>query len=115
MVSWVQIMQFIEIKTISKYFIKIQPIQLQKGAVISFTKYLSAYWGKTGLRVNSISPGGVKNNQNKNFIKNYSAKTILNRMAEPNDISAVVNFLASDNSNYITGTNIIVDGGWTAI
>ena len=102
-------------KNNKQIFYKNPAYPTSKGAVISFTKYLAAYWGKTGLRVNCISPGGVKNNQNKNFIKNYSAKTILNRMAEPKDISAVVNFLASDNSNYITGTNIIVDGGWTAI
>ena len=86
-----------------------------KGAVISFTKYLAAYWGNKGLRVNCISPGGVKNNQDKLFIKKYSEKTILNRMANVDDISNTVNFLASDNSNYITGANIVVDGGWTSI
>ena len=82
-----------------------------KGAVISFTKYLAAYWGNKGLRVNCISPGGVKNNQDKLFIKKYSEKTILKRMANVDDISNTVNFLASDDSNYITGANIVVDGG----
>ena len=86
-----------------------------KGAVISFTKYLAAYWGNKGLRVNCISPGGVKNNQDKLFIKKYSEKTILKRMANVDDISNTVNFLASDDSNYITGANIVVDGGWTSI
>ncbi len=86
-----------------------------KGAVISFTKYLAAYWGNKCLRVNCISPGGIMNKQDKFFIKNYSEKTILNRMAKVQDISNAVNFLASDESSYITGTNLIVDGGWTSL
>lgn len=102
-------------KNNKQFFYKNPAYPTAKGAVISFTKYLASYWGHTGLRVNCISPGGVRNNQNKIFIRNYSAKTILNRMAKPEDISGVVNFLASENSEYMTGANIVVDGGWTAI
>ena len=86
-----------------------------KGAVISFTKYLAAYWGQKGVRVNSISPGGIENKQSKAFIKKYSHKTLLGRMAKTKDIVGVVKFLCSNESDYITGSNIVVDGGWTTI
>ena len=96
-------------------FFKSPSYPTSKGAVISFTKYLASYWGKRGIRVNCVSPGGIKNNQNKEFIKKYSAKTILGRMAETKDIVGIIRFLCSDDANYITGSNIVVDGGWTAI
>ena len=96
-------------------FFKTPSYPTSKGAVISFTKYLASYWGGKGINVNCVSPGGIKNNQNKEFIKKYSAKTLLGRMAETRDIVGIIKFLCSDDSSYITGSNIVVDGGWTAI
>tara|TARA_Y100000590_G_scaffold213372_1_gene241813 strand:- start:77683 stop:78474 length:792 start_codon:yes stop_codon:yes gene_type:complete len=96
-------------------FFKSPSYPTSKGAVISFTKYLASYWGAKGIKVNCVSPGGIRNNQNKEFIKKYSAKTILGRMAETKDIVGIIKFLCSDDSSYITGSNIVVDGGWTAI
>lgn len=86
-----------------------------KGGLINFTRYLASYFGRKGVRFNCVSPGGIFDNQDPIFVENYENKVPLARMGNPNDIAPSVSFLLSDEAKYITGQNLIVDGGWTAI
>ena len=85
-----------------------------KSAIIGLSRYLATYLAKYKIRVNSISPGGVINKHNKTFVKNYSSKVPLSRMGKKNEIASAILFLSSEESSYITGQNIIVDGGYSS-
>jgi NAD(P)-dependent dehydrogenase (short-subunit alcohol dehydrogenase family) len=86
-----------------------------KGGLVNLTRYLASYFGPYNIRINCVSPGGVLDGQPNTFIENYNKKVPMKRMATPNDISPSVAFLLSDESTYITGQNLIIDGGWTCI
>ena len=86
-----------------------------KGGINNLTKQMASYYGKFQIRINALCAGGVFENQNERFVKNYKKKVPLKRMATSSDIALSVIFLASDASSYITGTTFMVDGGWTSI
>ena len=97
-----------------RFFIKDASYPTAKFAIIGLSKYLASYWSEKNVRVNVVVPGGVENNQNKSFIKNYANKTILKRMAKKSDFNGTVHLLISELSDYITGAIFSVDGGYTA-
>ena len=102
-------------KNFTKRLYKPLEYPTSKHAIIGFTKSLAAYYHNTQIRVNTLSPGGVEKDQSKKFKDNYNKKTITGRMSKKTDYKGVIKFLLSEESNYLTGSNIVVDGGWSAI
>lgn len=86
-----------------------------KGGLNNFTRYLASYYGSYQIRVNTVSPGGIFDNQPESFVNNYNKKVPMKRMGSPKDIVSAVFYLLTDEASYVTGHNLVVDGGWSII
>lgn len=106
--------QRIYVKRGKRTFVKPVSYCISKGAISNMTRYLATYWAKKNIRVNTLTFGGVFSKQGKEFIRNYSSRVPMGRMARRDEYNGAVLFLASDSSSYMTGANIIIDGGYTA-
>jgi len=97
----------------NKPFFKPVSYSVSKSGVLNLTRYLATYWAKKKVRVNTLTFGGVFNDQDKVFLKNYAQKVPLARMARQDEYNGAVLFLASEASSYMTGSNLIIDGGYS--